>query len=112
LERFISLSPGPDRFVGRRDDSAVNVGIEIVPMPTVLRTQGYRVFFYSNEGDPREPMHIHISKGGAEAKLWLFPRVSVAESHGFPARELHDIMRLVEQHRVLIQRAWHDHFPG
>ncbi len=36
-------------------------------MPTVFRQDGYRFFFYSNEGDPRAPQHLHImaGKGGA-----------------------------------------------
>ncbi len=56
-------------------------------MPNVLRANGYRFFFYSNEGDPREPAHIHVMKGGAEMKIWLEPQISVAESHGFNASE-------------------------
>lgn len=79
-------------------------------MPTVLRIDGYRLYFYSNEGDPREPIHIHVERGEAEAKLWLHPQVSVAESHGFHARALRDIIELVERQRDLIERAWHDHF--
>ena len=49
-------------------------------MPSVLRTQGYRLFFYSNEGDPREPIHIHVMRAGAEAKIWLGPPVSLAST--------------------------------
>lgn len=30
-------------------------------MPTVLRVDGYRFFFYSNEGN--EPPHIHVESG-------------------------------------------------
>ncbi|MCA3604814.1 MAG: DUF4160 domain-containing protein [Methylobacterium sp.] len=81
-------------------------------MPTVLRTQGYRLFFYSNEGDPREPSHVHIMRAGAEAKIWLGPPVSLAESQGFNAGELRDMIQLVEQHRDSIERAWHDHFSN
>ncbi|MGL5445841.1 MAG: DUF4160 domain-containing protein [Rhabdaerophilum sp.] len=79
-------------------------------MPVVLRAQGFRLFFYSNEGDPREPVHIHAMKAGGEAKVWLEPEISIAESRGFNAAELRDIIRLVEQHRNQIERAWHDHF--
>lgn len=39
-------------------------------MPTVLRLEGYKFFFYSDEGDPREPAHIHVFKSGSEAKFW------------------------------------------
>ena len=38
-------------------------------MPIVFRYKGYRFFFFSNEGDPREPMHIHVRKGEASAKF-------------------------------------------
>ena len=36
-------------------------------MPEVFRTEGYVFFFYSNEG--REPMHVHVRRGGGFAKF-------------------------------------------
>lgn len=36
-------------------------------MPVVFRWNGYRHFF-ADEGDPREPMHIHVRKGRDNAK--------------------------------------------
>jgi hypothetical protein len=41
-------------------------------MPEVFRDRGFRFFFYSNEGSPLEPIHIHAEKNGNEAKFWLF----------------------------------------
>jgi hypothetical protein len=32
-------------------------------MPTIFLWNGYRFYFYSNEGRPREGRHIHIRKG-------------------------------------------------
>ena len=52
-------------------------------MPFVFRWEGVRFFFYSNEGTPREPVHVHAERQGAEAKIWLNPQVRVAESIGF-----------------------------
>ena len=40
-------------------------------MPTILFVQGWRFYFYSNEGN--EPMHVHTVKGDAECKYWLHP---------------------------------------
>jgi hypothetical protein len=40
-------------------------------MPVVFRYKGFRFFFYSNEGNPREPVHIHARGEGGEAKFWL-----------------------------------------
>ncbi len=47
-------------------------------MPVVFRERGFRFFFYSNEGSPREPVHIHVEKDGVEAKFRLNPNVRVA----------------------------------
>ena len=38
-------------------------------MPTILWVQGWRLFFYRNEGS--EPMHIHARKADAECKYWI-----------------------------------------
>jgi hypothetical protein len=54
-------------------------------MPVVFRQSGYRFFFYSNEGDPREPIHIHVMKGVCTAKFWLEP-IGLAQSSRFDAR--------------------------
>ncbi|WP_333818278.1 DUF4160 domain-containing protein [Tabrizicola sp.] len=79
-------------------------------MPTVFRHDGFRFFFYSNEGNPREPIHIHVMGEQGEAKFWLRPEVSVAESVGLDARTLRRLAGVVGNQRELIERAWHDHF--
>jgi len=78
--------------------------------PLVFRRDGFRVFFYSNEGDPREPVHVHVRKAGAEAKVRLQPEPAIARSHGFSAREQSAILAMVREHRAEIERAWHEHF--
>jgi hypothetical protein len=35
-------------------------------MPVVFRYRGFTFFFYSNEGTPRAPVHIHVEKGDRE----------------------------------------------
>jgi hypothetical protein len=57
-------------------------------MPVVLRRDGFRFFFYANEGDPREPPHIHVELAGMEAKFWLTPEVHLAYADDFDARTL------------------------
>ena len=79
-------------------------------MPVVLRLEGFRFMFYSNEGDPREPVHIHVRQGRDEAKFWLSPEVSLAYNDGFDARTLNRIRRFVEEHREHLERAWHEYF--
>lgn len=79
-------------------------------MPTIFRQDGFRAFFYSNEGDPREPPHVHVITGAAEAKFWLQPAVTLATSVGFDARMLRRSTLIIEARRDEIERAWHDYF--
>jgi Domain of unknown function (DUF4160) len=76
----------------------------------VFRHSGLRYYFYSNEGLPPEPPHIHIKGGGRDAKIWLEPHLAIADSYGFNSRELADILQIVADRRQLILKAWHDHF--
>ncbi|KIT14244.1 DUF4160 domain-containing protein [Jannaschia aquimarina] len=79
-------------------------------MPTVFRHDGFRFFFYSNEGDPREPVHIHVMGQGGEVKFWLMPDVTVARSDGLDARTLRRLAKVVAEHANEIERAWDEHF--
>ena len=76
-------------------------------MPTVLRVDGHRFFFFSNEG--AEPVHIHVETAGNTAKFWLRP-VVLAYSHGYPFRELTRIRQLVARYENFFVEQWHEHF--
>lgn len=76
-------------------------------MPTIMQIGQYRFFFFSNEN--QEPAHIHIKSGENEAKFWLDP-VRLATNHGFRARELNEIERLVAQHQQQFLEAWSEYF--
>lgn len=79
-------------------------------MPVVFRYKGYRFFFYSNEGDPLEPRHIHVRKEESVAKFWVDPQISVAESYGIKSSELRGLMRVIAENRELIERCWNEYF--
>jgi hypothetical protein len=72
-------------------------------MPVVLRIRGYRFWFY--EADLAEPPHVHIGKGGKEAKYWLTP-IALARSRQFRDHELHEIERILEKYQNDIIKAW------
>lgn len=78
-------------------------------MPTVLRIDGLRFYFYSHE--PNEPPHVHVDRRSASAKFWLRP-VGLARNVGFRAHELGTIAKLVTERRDLLLEAWHGHFGG
>ena len=46
-------------------------------MPTILFRQGWRIFFFANEG--HEPIHVHCKKGRANGKFWIHPDESDIE---------------------------------
>ena len=76
-------------------------------MPTILRVDGFRVYFWSHESN--EPPHVHLDKGGASAKVWLDP-VRLASNAGYVARDLGVILRLVRHHQPRLLEARHEFF--
>ncbi|MED9926955.1 MAG: DUF4160 domain-containing protein [Roseburia inulinivorans] len=43
-------------------------------MPQIFRIVPYSIYFWSNESDPLEPIHVHISEGRATSnatKIWI-----------------------------------------
>lgn len=77
-------------------------------MPSKI-IQGYRFFFYSNERN--EPPHMHIWKGGNEAKIWL-GALEFAGNYGFGEAELTKIRRITRSHLDELYDLWDSHFPG
>ena len=76
-------------------------------MPTVLRLNGFRFYFFSHE--PNEPPHIHVDKGAATIKVWL-DSMEIAKSRGFRAHEIGAIVDIVRLHKTEFQEAWDEHF--
>jgi hypothetical protein len=77
-------------------------------MPTVLFINGFRFFFYSNENN--EPVHIHVTKGGAEGKIWLEPAIAVAYMFGFTNTEQNEMMKIVSDNQQQFKNKWHEYF--
>ena len=81
-------------------------------MPKVFEINGFKFFFFSNEGNPLEPCHIHVRKSGCLAKLWITDKVDIADNIGFSASELNEIKKMAENNIILITEAWNDFFNG
>ncbi|WP_158824496.1 DUF4160 domain-containing protein [Granulicella sp. S156] len=79
-------------------------------MPIIFRYRGFKFFFYSNEGTPREPIHVHVERDEMEAKFWLIPEVRVAYNDGYDARTLRMLLGVVESNKDRIVRAWNEYF--
>ena len=79
-------------------------------MPLVITVDGYRFLFYSNEGDPREPLHVHVRRAECEVKVWVEPEIRAESAFGFNSSEVRAIIEHVTTHEALIRRCWNEHF--
>ena len=77
--------------------------------PTVLRYKNYRFFFFSREETRK---HVHVECPDGEAKFWLEPIISLANSSGLNTRQLKELQRIVEGRKDEIDRAWETHFKS
>jgi len=76
-------------------------------MPTLFIVDGYRFFFFSNEGN--EPKHVHIEKAEKYAKFWLSP-IALAANYRFNSSELRKIEEMIEQRKEEIGVRWDEYF--
>ncbi|HRX49634.1 MAG TPA: DUF4160 domain-containing protein [Spirochaetota bacterium] len=79
-------------------------------MPKVFEWNGYKFFFFSNEGNPVEPCHIHVRKGGNIAKFWIGDIVILDSSWGMSSKELSSLESRIEEQRELIMEKWDEFF--
>lgn len=80
-------------------------------MPTVLKINGWRLFFYANEGT--EPIHIHAEKGEMECKYWLDVEefeISEAFSYNISPAAKKEIKKIIYQNFDLITKSWKKFF--
>ncbi|HNU91805.1 MAG TPA: DUF4160 domain-containing protein [Spirochaetota bacterium] len=79
-------------------------------MPKVFEWNGYKFFFFSNEGIPREPCHIHVRKGEKIAKFWVDSTIILDSSWGLSPAELTMLNDKIEENRKLIMEKWNEFF--
>ncbi len=76
-------------------------------MPRIKYIPGpYWFFFYSF--DCNEPVRVHVRREKKNCKFWLEP-IELGANHGFTAKELNAIRRLIESYHDVIIEAWHEH---
>lgn len=77
-------------------------------MPTILRKNGFRFFFYSHEGN--EPPHVHILGRNGEMKIWLNP-IQIGRVYNLSNKDQRDALKITEENVILFSnywRAWHE----
>ena len=76
-------------------------------MPTILFINGWRFFFYSNEGS--EPIHIHVQKAEKEAKFWILinsHEAIEAFEYNFSPADKREVKNLIYLNLDFIIRKW------
>ena len=55
-------------------------------------------------------MHVHVSAGSRQAKIWIEPAIEVAQNHGLRPVQVARALALVRQHEQTIRKAWEARF--
>ena len=85
-------------------------------MPQILRVGPYSIYFWSNEGKPVEPIHVHIAEGRATStatKLWITSTGKVLlcnNNSKIPTNVLKKLMRMIEANSAEIIDEWLNFF--
>ena len=74
-------------------------------MPKILEVNGYKFYLYT---DDHLPIHVHVWKGGSEAKVVLVPETMIKDNYGFKSKELRQIVGVIEEHHEFILEKWHE----
>ena len=85
-------------------------------MPQVFRIGSYWIYFWSNENEPLEPIHVHVAEGKPQAngtKIWITSAGKcLLENNNskIPEKILRNIMRIIEARSDDVVKKWVDFF--
>ena len=81
-------------------------------MPQVFKIGSYWVYFWSNEGIPIEPVHVHISEGAPSentTKVWITASgkcLLANNNSNIPPKILRNMMRVIEARSEEVIQKW------
>jgi len=80
-------------------------------MPRIFKVGSYIVYFWANENNPTEPVHVHVSQGIPSenaTKIWITKRKKSLLCHNksrIPPVTLKNIMDIIEaRHQDVIDK--------
>lgn len=84
-------------------------------MPKCFTVFGYVVYFWSNENDPLEPIHVHVAKRIHKnaTKIWILSDGSAELDNNrsrIPSKDLRRIMAVIEMYAPDIIYKWESYF--
>ena len=85
-------------------------------MPRIFKIGSYLVYFWSNEGEPLEPVHVYVSLGDPSehaTKIWITQTGKCLlcnnNSH-IPGRLLRTIIDIIEARNEEVIQKWVNYF--
>lgn len=85
-------------------------------MPQIFKIGSYWVFFWSNENDPLEPVHVHVCQGtpnGGATKIWITRagKCYLCNNNSrIPDHVLRNIMKIIEARSGEVIEKWSAYF--
>jgi len=85
-------------------------------MPQIFKIGSYVVYFWANENDPLEPVHVHISTGVPAAnttKVWITKAgkcLLCNNNSKIPMHVLKNIMAIIEARSQEVIEKWREFF--
>ncbi|MCQ2595784.1 MAG: DUF4160 domain-containing protein [Treponemataceae bacterium] len=85
-------------------------------MPQVFKIGSYLIYFWTNEGKPVEPVHIHVTCGVPcenDTKIWITKAGGTIVAHNksqIPAKKLTYIEKIIVSRKTEIIEKWKDYF--
>jgi len=77
-------------------------------MPTILKIEGFRFFFFSNEHTQK---HIHIQKQEKYAKINI-ENLKIINNYRFNSKELNKIKEITKNNQNKFLKAWDEYFQN
>jgi hypothetical protein len=85
-------------------------------MPQIFKVGAYWVYFWSDESNPLEPVHVHISEGKPiknGTKIWITKTGRCLVAHNksqIPDKTLRNIIRIIDARSSEIIGLWYQYF--
>ena len=87
-------------------------------MPQIFKIGSYWVYFWADENEPLEPIHVHVSKGKPNknsTKIWITKKGKCYVSNNnsqIPDHVLNNIVKILESRSSEIIEKWKSFFKS
>lgn len=85
-------------------------------MPQIFKVGRFTIYFWSNEGKPLEPVHVHVSEGVPSpnaTKIWLTKDrncIICNNNSNIPPKQMKIIQRIICSRHTEIVDFWYSRF--